>query len=206
MDILQAIEIFAFVTGILYIVLEIGQKNAMWIIGILTGVACAWSFAVQTLWASMGLNIYYVFMSVWGLWQWRRDSRILSERTRERLQDGPAQAEKAVIHLRRPSGKVLAVSAVLAVVGTVALVGLLHLLGDKESAMDAVVAVLSAIATWWLAKSYPHQWLIWLVADLLSAVLCIVVGMYWMGLLYAAYTASAVYGWFHWTREGIYIE
>ena len=198
MDILQAIEIFAFVTGILYIVLEIGQKNAMWIIGILTGVACAWSFGVQTLWASMGLNLYYVGMSVWGLWQWRRDSRLLSERSSK--EDG------AAIHLRRPGRRVLAASAVLAVVGSAGLIALLHLLGDKESAMDAVVAVLSAVATWWLAKSYPQQWLVWIFADLLSAVLCLTVGMYWMALLYGAYTASAVYGWFHWTRRGIYID
>ena len=198
MDILQAIEIFAFVTGILYIVLEIGQKNAMWIIGILTGVACAWSFGVQTLWASMGLNLYYVGMSVWGLWQWRRDSRLLSERS--------AKEDGAAIHLRRPGRRVLAASAVLAVVGSAGLIALLHLLGDKESAMDAVVAVLSAVATWWLAKSYPQQWLVWIFADLLSAVLCLTVGMYWMALLYAAYTASAVYGWFHWTRRGIYID
>lgn len=199
MDWIQAIEIFAFVTGLLYIVLEIGQKNAMWIIGILTGIACAASFAAQTLWASMGLNIYYVGMSVWGLWQWRRDSRLLSERSAK-------EDDGAAIHLRRPGRRVLTVSAVLAVAGSAGLIALLHLLGDKESAMDAVVAVLSAVATWWLAKSYPQQWLVWIFADFLSTVLCLAVGMYWMALLYVAYTASAVYGWFHWTRRGTYID
>ena len=198
MDLIRIIEIFAFVTGILYIVLEIGQKNAMWVIGILTGVACAWSFAVQSLWASMGLNVYYVFMSVWGLWQWRRDRRLLSERTGEDAGDA--------IRLRRIPRRVLWVSAVLAVAGSAALIVLLHLLGDRESAMDAVVAVLSAVGTWWLAKSYPQQWLLWIFADLLSTILCLAVGMYWMSLLYLAYTASAVYGWYHWTRRGTYID
>lgn len=198
MDLIRIIEIFAFVTGILYIVLEIGQKNAMWVIGILTGVACAWSFAVQSLWASMGLNVYYVFMSVWGLWQWRRDRRLLSERTGEDAGN--------TIRLRRIPRRVLWVSAVLAVAGSTALIVLLHLLGDRESAMDAVVAVLSAVGTWWLAKSYPQQWLLWIFADLLSTLLCLAVGMYWMSLLYLAYTASAVYGWYHWTRRGTYID
>ena len=198
MDLIRIIEIFAFVTGILYIVLEIGQKNAMWVIGILTGVACAWSFAVQSLWASMGLNVYYVFMSVWGLWQWRRDRRLLSERTGKEAGDA--------IRLRRIPRHVLWVSAVLAVAGSAALIVLLHLLGDRESAMDAVVAVLSAVGTWWLAKSYPQQWLLWIFADLLSTLLCLAVGMYWMSLLYLAYTASAVYGWYHWTRRGTYID
>lgn len=42
MDLIQAIEIFAFVTGLAYIVLEIFQKNAMWVLGIATGIACAY--------------------------------------------------------------------------------------------------------------------------------------------------------------------
>lgn len=70
--IIQAIEVFAFITGLAYIILEIGQKNLMWIVGIATGAACAFSFAVQHLWASMALNVYYVFISIWGLIQWRK--------------------------------------------------------------------------------------------------------------------------------------
>ena len=61
---------------------------------------------------------------------------------------------------------------------------------------------MSAIGTWWLARSYPQQWLVWIVADLLSPVLCLKTGMYWMAVLYLAYTASAVFGYYHWMRKG----
>ncbi|MBO7640889.1 MAG: nicotinamide mononucleotide transporter [Bacteroidales bacterium] len=204
MNLIQAIEIFAFVTGLLYVILEIGQKNAMWVVGILTGVACAWSFGVQRLWASMGLNIYYVFVSVWGLYQWRRDSRLL---TSGGTADSSSEAApKASIHLRKPSRKTVLVSLQIFVFGSLALIALLRLLNDQESAMDAIVTVLSAIGTWWLAKSYPQQWLIWIVADILSTILCLSVGMYWMALLYLAYAASAIYGWYHWTRRGAYLD
>ena len=60
------LEIFSLVTGLIFLILEIRQKNAMWVIGILTGAACAFSFAVQHVWASMGLNIYYLAVSVIG--------------------------------------------------------------------------------------------------------------------------------------------
>lgn len=199
MDILQAIEIFAFVTGIAYLLLEIGQKNAMWVIGVLTGAACAYSFAVQHLWASMGLNIYYVFVSVWGLVQWRRDSRTLAA-------EQQGNEKPAGIHLRHLPRKTLWISLLLFIFGSLALIALLRLLHDQESAMDAIVAVLSAIGTWWLAKSYPQQWLIWILADTLSTILCLTVGMHWMAVLYIAYTASAVYGWFHWMRRGVWID
>ncbi|MBR5954940.1 MAG: nicotinamide mononucleotide transporter [Bacteroidales bacterium] len=196
MDIIQIIEIFAFVTGIVYIVLEIGQKNSMWAVGILTGVACSYSFAVQHLWASMGLNIYYVAMSIWGLYQWRRDSMTLKS-------DNP---EGATIHLAKPGKAVLLWSAVLMVIGTAGMIALLRALGDSSTVLDAVVAVMSAIGTWWLAKSYPKQWLIWIAADILSTVLCLTSGMYWMAVLYLAYTLSAIYGYWHWTKNGRYIN
>ena len=207
MNLIQAIEIFAFVTGLLYVILEIGQKNAMWVVGILTGVACAWSFGVQRLWASMGLNIYYVFVSVWGLYQWRQDSRLLSGGgTVAAAENSSEAAPKASIHLRKPSRKTVLISSQVFVFGSLALIALLRLLNDQESAMDAIVTVLSAIGTWWLAKSYPQQWLIWIVADILSTILCLSVGMYWMALLYLAYAASAIYGWYHWTRRGAYLN
>ena len=196
MDIIQIIEIFAFVTGIIYIVLEIGQKNSMWAVGILTGVACSYSFAVQHLWASMGLNIYYVAMSIWGLYQWRQAGEALSAE----------DPDGAAIHLAKPGKAVLLWSAVLMVIGTAGMIALLRALGDSSTVLDAVVAVMSAIGTWWLAKSYPQQWLIWIAADILSTVLCLTSGMYWMAVLYLAYTLSAIYGYWHWTKNGRYIN
>ena len=57
--IIQAIEVFALVTGVAYLVLEILQKNSMWVVGIFTSTACAFEFAVTHVWASMGLSIMW---------------------------------------------------------------------------------------------------------------------------------------------------
>ena len=198
MDIISIIEQFAFFTGLLYVVLEIFQKNFMWVVGILTGAACAYSFMVQHLYASMGLNIYYVFVSFWGLYQWRKAEHLLKDSVKE-------ENSNADIHLERMSLRTAIVSLVIFILGSALLVLILKAIGDSESVLDAVVAVMSAIGTWWLAKSYPQQWLVWIVADVLSAVLCFISGLNWMGLLYIAYAASAVYGYYHWTRKGAYV-
>ncbi len=266
MDLAGAIEIFALVTGLAYVVLEIGQRNFMWVVGILTGLACAYSFATQRLWASMGLNVYYVIISFWGLWKWRRDARLVRSSavlpgsdsavmpgpdpvvmpgsdpavmpgpdpavmpgpdpavmpgTDPAVMPGPDpaampgpdpavmpgsdRASRPAIHLRRPTRKTLILSALLTLFGTAALIALLRWLGDSSSALDAFVTVLSAVATWWLALSYPQQWILWIVADILSTILCALSGLPWMAALYLAYAASAVYGYFHWTRNGIYV-
>lgn len=190
-QVIQAIEIFALVTGIVYVVLEILQKNAMWVVGILTGAACAFEFAVTHVWASMGLNLYYVAMSVVGLIQWRKAS---------------GQVEEGDIHLRKVSLKAGILSAVLFTAGTAVMIPILKATGDPAPFLDAVAVMLSVVGTWWLAQSYLEQWFIWIVADVLTTALCLKTGQYWMAILYLAYIGSAVYGYIHWKSRGKYVS
>ena len=190
-QVIQAIEIFALVTGIVYVVLEILQKNAMWVIGILTGAACAFEFAVTHVWASMGLNLYYVAMSVVGLIQWRKAS---------------GQVEEGDIHLQKVSLKAGILSAVLFTAGTAVMIPVLKATGDPAPFLDAIAVMLSVVGTWWLAQSYLEQWLIWIVADVLTTALCLKTGQYWMAILYLAYIGSAVYGYIHWKSRGKYVS
>ena len=188
-------QVFTLVTGVIYIVLEIRQKNFMWVVGIATSLAAMWVFFRQGLYASFGLNTYYLITSFIGLWHWSRD--------RKRLSDVPQTDD--VIHLNRLSTRVVALSAALAAFGIFALAHLMELVENPMSYLDATVTVLSAIATWWLVKSYLQQWWLWIAADFLSTVLCASQGMWWMTALYAAYTLSAVYGYIHWKRKGQYV-
>ena len=112
--IIQYIEIFALVTGVIYVILEIMQRNAMWMVGILTASACAFSFGVQHVWASMGLNIYYVVMSVIGLYQWRKAGK---------------QVEEGEIHLKRLTPRVSGISSGLLVLLSSALIPILRAMG-----------------------------------------------------------------------------
>ena len=189
--VIQAIEIFALVTGVVYLVLEILQKNSMWVVGILTSTACAFEFAITHVWASMGLNLYYVVVSVIGFIQWRKASEVVGE---------------GEIHLARLPRAVAIWSAVLFVLGSLVLMLVLRAAGDPAPRLDAVAVTLSVIATWWLAQSYLQQWLLWIMADILTTTLCLSTGQYWMAALYIAYIASAVYGYFHWKRKGKYLS
>lgn len=190
-------QIFTLVTGVIYIVLEIRQKNFMWVVGIATSVAAMWVFFRQGLYASFALNTYYLVTSFIGLWQWRKAKADMA---------GAMKAEEAdAVHLRRLSWRTVLVSMAVAAAGIFALAELMELLENPMSYLDAAVAVLSAVATWWLVRSYAEQWWLWIVADTLSTILCATQGMWWMAALYAAYTLSAVYGYVHWKRKGLYI-
>ena len=191
-------QIFTLVTGVIYIVLEIRQKNFMWVVGVATSIAAMWVFFRQGLYASFGLNTYYLITSFVGLWQWRKDrKRLVGNQSSGQADD--------VIHLNRLTPLTLIASAVIAVAGTLALAWLMELVENPMSYLDAAVTVLSAVATWWLVKSYIQQWWLWVAADLLSTILCASQGMWWMTALYAAYTLSAIIGYNHWKKKGQYV-
>lgn len=211
---MDMMEIFTLVTGVIYIILEIRQKNLMWLVGVLTSVAAMWVFFRQGLYASFALNTYYLVTSFIGLWQWSRDKkRLVAEMApAARPTDTEVKPEGDRIHLNRLTAKTVAVSAVVMVLGTFGLVELMQWLNsagilqeNPMSYLDSAATILSAIATWWLVRSYIQQWWLWIAADLMSTILCASQGMWWMTALYAAYTLSAVYGWAHWKRNGRYI-
>lgn len=184
------IEIFAAVTGVLYVILEILQKNSMWVVGILTGAACAASFIFQRVWASAGLNIYYVAVSIIGIIQWRKDA---------------GKAGENRIHLRKLGKKTAVWSAIIFVAGAFAMIQLLRTTQDAAPVLDGIAVTLSAIATWWLARSYAEQWMLWIVADILTVTLCLTTGQHLLAIMYLFYIAGAVTGWINWKKNGVYV-
>ena len=187
-------EIFTLVTGIIYMILEIRHHRFMWVVGVLTSAAAMWVFFRQWLYASFGLNTYYLITAFVGLWHWTRDSR--------RLAVEENVAEDEVIVLNRLSLKTVLLSLAFSVAGLFALAWVMDLVENPMSYLDSAVTVLSIVATWWLVKSYIEQWWLWILADTLSTILCLTQGMWWMAVLYAAYTASAFIGLIYWRRHG----
>lgn len=187
-------EIFTLVTGIIYMILEIRHHRFMWVVGVLTSAAAMWVFFRQGLYASFGLNTYYLITAFVGLWHWTRDSR--------RLAVEENVAEDEVIVLNRLSLKTVLLSLAFSVAGLFALAWVMDLVENPMSYLDSAVTVLCIVATWWLVKSYIEQWWLWILADTLSTILCLTQGMWWMAVLYAAYTASAFIGLIYWRRHG----
>lgn len=199
-------EIFTFVTGLIYIYLEVRQKNLMWIVGLITSAASMYVFFGEGFYASTALNLYYFVISFWGLYQWRRDSGRMKGSDALRTDTGNGGKTEEVIHLGRLTLRTVLVSLAVYVVLTAGLIRLVQYLGDPMSMLDAGIAMLGAVATWWLGRSYKEQWILWVAANMLTSVMCLRSGMYYLFVLYLVYTVVAAYGYFHWKRNGKYID
>lgn len=66
------IEVFGAITGIIYVFLEIRQNIWLWPVGIVTSAVYIWVFFTGKLYADMGLQGYYLVISVFGWYWWVR--------------------------------------------------------------------------------------------------------------------------------------
>ncbi len=66
------IEIFGAVTGIAYVILEIRRNILLWPLGIITSAIYIYVFGTNGFYANMGLQGYYLVISFYGWYMWRR--------------------------------------------------------------------------------------------------------------------------------------
>lgn len=180
------IEIFGAVTGLVYVLLEIRQKRAMWVVGGISALTYIMVFLNAGLIAAMGFQLYYLVASIYGWIMWGRG------------EEGENDGKLTVIKM---SGKILTVSALAFITGYLLLSYVLNVYGkDPMPEIDAVIAVISMIATWWVTRKYIENWLLWMIGDSLSIYLYISQGLYATAVLYFVFVVAAVAGYLHWRK------
>ena len=204
------LEIFGVVFGFIYLYLEIVQKKGMWLVGFLMAAVYAVVYWQQEVYASMSFQIYYVLVSIYGFLQWGKDKvkASVADEAIPGAENLNLSSETASLQIfyRKISLKVLLVSFLIyaAAVSFMVLV-LGKYTDDPMPFADSSITVVSAIATFWLSKSYREQWLAWLVVNTFTVVMCLRIGLYPTAVLYFVNAVASVYGYLHWKRKGILI-
>lgn len=217
------LEVFGFVTGLIYLFLEIRQKKIMWVVGAISGAAYIIIFMNQRLFANMSIQIYYLLVSIYGWLAWTRIKRMAKRSKAEAKSGTEAEAETETgagawaepgggetrdkICYKHADKKTLAWSFVLFVVLSSLLYAFLEIIDkDPMPLLDAATFSLSIIATWWLSRCIIDQWIVWVFTDVAIAAICFHSGLVLSGILYILYSIFAVCGYYYWKRVGIRIK
>lgn len=197
MDWLQILQIFTFVTGIIYMVMQITQHKLMWHFDIMTAAGAliaAMTLSIDgvwsPLWAQVALNSYFLTMAFIGIVRWKKLK-------------GSGDEKMVTVKL---SGKILLAGIAIVIIGTPVIWKLLTFTSDKFPLMDAISMSFSIVAAWWLTRKHTEEWYCWIIADVLVVIMYALAGSWWMLALYVAYTISSVAGLIHWKKKGITIE
>lgn len=180
------IEILATITGLIYLVYSVKGRIELWFFGLITSLLYVFVFFSSGIYADMGINVYYVVISIYGWFHWKFPGKKIEK-------------ELPVSKITLKIGLILlAVSLLLFFV--IAKI-LINFTDSKIAWHDAFTTAFSITATWMLARKILEHWLIWIMVDLLSAILYIYKGLYPTVLLFVIYTVLAFVGYRQWFKQ-----
>ena len=213
------VEIFGAVTGIAYVILEIRRNILLWPLGIITSAVYIYVFGREGFYANMGLQGYYLVISVYGWYAWQRtqnDDSGIARRASGIAGPGdpknthpPENTETIemtltdnvtdIRRIERPTAMWCAIVAAL-------LWGLLWFVLDRATdspvpLWDGLIASLSVVATWMLTRKYIEQWYVWIFANAIAVAVYLASGLYPTAVLFFVYFVMAIAGVREWNKS-----
>jgi nicotinamide mononucleotide transporter len=180
-------EVLGVITSLVYLYFSVRQIIWLWPFGILSSALFILIFFNSKFYADMGLQVYYLGISIYGWIYWSRG--------------GFDRDQKSHLPVRR-AGRSMGLA--LAVAGLATLFGIVFLLKkftDSDVPWgDGFTTAGSIVATWMLARKVLEHWLVWVVVDSVAAGLYFYKGLYPSFLLYLIFTVIAVVGYFQWKK------
>ncbi|HHJ11249.1 MAG TPA: nicotinamide riboside transporter PnuC [Bacteroidetes bacterium] len=186
-------ELLGVLFALIYLWFSIRQKIWLWPFGILTSALYIYIFYHSRLYADMGLQVYYLMVSIYGWYNWLY---------------GGKKGEKNSLPVSTVNARMtwvlLSVTFVIYWVLVWMLKNIPHWLNIPSSQLiywDAFTTAASIVATWMLARKILEQWLVWVVVDGVSMGLYIYKGLYLTAGLFLVYTLLAVVGYLQWKKD-----
>jgi nicotinamide mononucleotide transporter len=179
------VEWTAVVFGIVSVYLSVREKVWSWPTGIVNVSLYVYIFFHAKLYADMGLQVFYIFISFYGWWNW--------------LYGGENRTELHVTRLPRRMAVILPIAGVAA---AAALGTLLHRNTDADLPyVDSTLTVASLIAQYLMTRKVLENWAIWVVADVAYVAMYINKELYPTAFLYTVFLGLASMGWVQWRRS-----
>ena len=183
-----AIGMVCGIAGVVCVVLTAKGKISSYVfnfIQMITYMIICWGAG---LYLEFGEQVFYFIACIFGVFMWKKNMRI--------NEDGSTQ----VIAKKFKPWHWIATAFVTAI-STVVL-GYFgdNILGSTLSYLDAFTVALAVIAQLLMVWRYREQWVVWIVIDISSLVMFVILKQWSMVAMYIAWTANATYGWYNWSK------
>lgn len=221
------IELFGAVTGIAYVILEIRRNIFLWPLGIITSAVYVYVFGREGFYANMGLQVYYLVISVYGWYSWHAESgRVIKTKSGSSAAAEPGDPPATepgdppsasppgnpedingdmkdegsdIRHIERTTAVWCALAALVTWLGLWFLLD--RATGSPVPLWDGLIASLSVVATWMLTRKYLEQWYVWIVANAIAVAVYLAAGLYPTAVLFFVYFVMAIIGLQTWMKQ-----
>lgn len=181
------VEIIGATLGLIFLFLEIKENVWLWPVGLLSSAFYVAIFFSAKFYADMGLQVYYVLISIYGWYKWWRGS------------DSSEEDDLPIVRVD------MRLALTLSLVTVAIFFGIAEVLKRYTDSpvpyWDAFISALSIVATWMLAKKIIEMWWIWVIANFVSLCLYFWKGLYPSVVLFFFYTVLSVTGYYSWKKK-----
>ena len=144
---------------------------------------------LERFYAEIALNVFYFLSMIYGVFVWHR-----------RLNDQSLQVQTRVISPRW----MLLISMVLLLLSLLTGWMLHRFTDDPQPYLDAFTTVPAILAQILMVLAFREQWYLWLIVDVLAAIMWLRAGNYCMAVQYAFWCANCIYGFKQWSQLSIH--
>ncbi len=189
------IELLGAILAVAYLFLSINGNVWLWFLGFATSSFYLIIFYNNQLYADMGLQVYYLIVSVYGWIYWIGKGN-LSEKPKTNIDTKSLKISDWI--------KVLIIIVIFQLsIYWILKVGpkLFNIPEAYFPLGDAFTTAASIVATWMLARKIIENWLLWIVINSFSMGMYVFKEMYITSVLFVIYTTMAVVGYFKWKKD-----
>ena len=187
------VSIISSITGVISVVLCAQGKISFYLFAYVQMFTYTFGVAIPNhLWGEAWENLFYFVTQTYGIYAWFKIYRIKKDNN-----SAEVKAKKLNI-----AGWVLTTG--LLVVGVTILTIVLHQTNDPQPFLDAISTIPAFIAQILMVLGYREQWLHWLIIDVASVIMFIMIGNWVMVAMFVFWTINCIYGWYKWTQSAIY--
>lgn len=185
------VGLLASLTGIICVVLVAKGKISNYYFGIVNVIAYAYVAFQWKYYGEVMLNLlYFLPMQFYGIWFWRKHRK-------------KGSWDDVKIKFLSNTQRIL--WAFISGLGVVGYGFVLKHLGGSLPFVDATSTVLSVIAMILMARLFMEQWVLWIIVDVVSVIMWVVVMLQGGNdiavlLMWTAYLVNAVYGLINWIK------
>lgn len=179
------LEYLGTLLSFIYLYLSVKQKISLWLFGFLSALVYAVVFYEAKFYAAMSLQVYYLWVSVYGWYSWKKNRSTTGKELPVRY-----TRMKEWFWLSGVSLVIMLVYYALLSLGT----------DSPVPGADSFITAFSITATWMLARKQIEHWLIWIVVDSVAVGIYFMQGLYSTAILFVVYGVMAFVGWQQWRK------
>lgn len=187
------ISIVCSISGVISVVLCAQGKISFYLFAYLQMFTYTFGVAIPNhLWGEAWENLFYFITQTYGIYVWYKIYRV-----KKGNQSAEVKAKKLNV-----AGWIITIEALI--FGVTALSFVLHKTSDPQPFIDAISTIPAFIAQILMVLGYREQWLHWLIIDIASVIMFIMVGNWMMVAMFIFWTINCIYGWYKWTKSAKY--